>query len=67
MHERQQPEELELTRNPPASEMMSRKDRVEATALQRLCASTPLEIAAFSLRTTILRRPPRRPRRQERA
>ena len=27
---------------------MSRKDRVEVTALQRLYASTPLEIAAFS-------------------
>ena len=53
MHKRQQgPEEL-ATRNPPAGGMMSRKDRVEVTALHRLCASTRLEIAAFSFRTTI--------------
>ena len=55
MHERQRRGGTELTRNPPASGMMSRKDRVEVTALQRRCASTRLEIAAFSFRTTILK------------
>jgi hypothetical protein len=46
---------------------MSREDRVEVTALQRLCSSTRSKIAALGFRTTILRRPQRRPRRQERS
>jgi transposase len=44
--------------------MPIKNDRNDARAIAHC---TPLEIAAFSFRTTILRRPSRRPRRQERA